>query len=44
MAYVCGNCSTEINSVEDGLLRCPKCGFRIVYKKRDPVAKTIKVD
>lgn len=44
MSYNCANCGAEVATVDEGLVRCPKCGFRIFYKKRDPVAKTVKVD
>ena len=44
MGYKCGKCGTEVNSIEDGMIRCPSCGFRIIYKTREPVAKTVQVD
>jgi DNA-directed RNA polymerase subunit RPC12/RpoP len=44
MAYKCGKCGTPVSSIEEGMVRCPSCGFRIIYKTRDPIAKTVKVD
>ncbi|MFA5763358.1 MAG: DNA-directed RNA polymerase subunit P [archaeon] len=44
MGYKCAKCGAEVSSVEEGMVRCPSCGFRIIYKTRDPIAKTIKVD
>ncbi len=44
MSYKCGKCGTEVSSVEEGLVRCPNCGFRIIYKTREPISKTIKVE
>jgi len=44
MAYKCASCKKEVQSIAEGLVRCPSCGHRILYKLRDPVAKTVKVD
>ncbi|MBT4870037.1 MAG: DNA-directed RNA polymerase subunit P [Candidatus Diapherotrites archaeon] len=44
MSYRCAKCGKEIENIEDGMVRCQSCGHRILYKKRDPIAKTIKVD
>ena len=44
MPYACGKCGTEVASVAEGMVRCPSCGYRILYKKRESVAKTVKVD
>ncbi len=44
MGYRCGKCGTTVKSVEEGMVRCPSCGYRIIYKTREPVAKTIKAD
>lgn len=44
MVYVCGKCGAEVKSTDDGIVRCFSCGHKILYKKRDSIAKTIKVD
>jgi len=44
MSYRCAKCGIEVTSIEEGMVRCPSCGHRILYKTRDPIAKTLKVD
>jgi DNA-directed RNA polymerase subunit RPC12/RpoP len=44
MGYVCGQCGKEVQSIAEGMVRCPSCGYRLLYKVRDPIAKTVKVD
>lgn len=44
MAYKCAKCSTEVTNVSEGLVRCPSCGHRVLYKTREPISKTIKTD
>jgi len=44
MSYRCAKCGTEVNNVSEGLVRCPSCGHRILYKTREPIAKEIKSD
>jgi len=44
MSYRCAKCGKEVASIEEGMVRCPSCGHRILYKKRDPIAKTLKVE
>jgi DNA-directed RNA polymerase subunit RPC12/RpoP len=44
MSYRCAKCGTIVQTIAEGLVRCPSCGHRILYKTRDPIAKTIKVD
>ncbi|MHA1379954.1 MAG: Rpo12/RPC10 RNA polymerase subunit family protein [Candidatus Helarchaeota archaeon] len=42
MPYVCGKCGREITSKGmDSLpgVKCPHCGYRILYKVRPPVVK-----
>ncbi|MEM2963050.1 MAG: hypothetical protein QXW70_01050 [Candidatus Anstonellales archaeon] len=42
--YVCRKCKEEIKALSGKSVRCTKCGSRILYKKRKPVAKTITTD
>jgi len=44
MSYRCAKCGIAVVSIEEGMVRCPSCGHRILYKTRDPIAKTLKVD
>ncbi len=44
MGYKCGKCGTKVTTIEEGMVRCPSCGYRIIYKTRESLAKTIKVD
>jgi len=44
MAYKCAKCGTELNNITEGLIRCPSCGYRIIYKTREPTSKKVKVD
>ncbi|MFB0563384.1 MAG: DNA-directed RNA polymerase subunit P [Candidatus Lokiarchaeia archaeon] len=42
--YICGRCGKEA-TVEDlliGQIRCPDCGYRVLYKKRPPIIKRVK--
>ncbi|MHA1311281.1 MAG: DNA-directed RNA polymerase subunit P [Candidatus Helarchaeota archaeon] len=43
--YECGECKKEINAMDMNSLpgiKCPQCGYRILYKIRPPVVKKIK--
>lgn len=44
MAYKCAKCGTEVQNVSEGLVRCPSCGHRILYKTREPISKTVKAE
>lgn len=44
MAYKCAKCGTEVSNVSEGLVRCPSCGHRILYKTREPISKSIKAE
>ncbi len=44
MAYRCAKCGTEVTNVAEGLVRCPSCGYRILYKTREPISKTVKAE
>ncbi len=43
MTYRCAKCGGRIETLpEGGLIRCPSCANKILYKLRDSVAKDIK--
>ncbi|VVB99992.1 DNA-directed RNA polymerase subunit P [uncultured archaeon] len=42
--YVCSKCKKDIASLDTKFTRCPYCGHRILYKKREPVAKEVTTD
>ncbi len=44
-SYVCARCGQEVT--DEGLetlpgIKCPHCGFRILYKKRPQIIRKIK--
>ncbi len=39
--YVCRKCKEEVKALAGKFVRCTKCGSRILYKKRKPVAKEV---
>ncbi|RLG72728.1 MAG: DNA-directed RNA polymerase subunit P [Methanobacteriota archaeon] len=44
MIYRCGGCKALVElDLEYGGVRCPKCGFRILYKVRPEIVKRIRV-
>ncbi|MDD5148404.1 MAG: DNA-directed RNA polymerase subunit P [Candidatus ainarchaeum sp.] len=40
--YRCGKCGETFNKLPEGLVRCPACAYKVLYKVRPAVAKTIK--
>ncbi len=40
--YKCVKCGGEFDNLIEGEVRCPQCAFRVVEKKRQKVAKTVK--
>lgn len=40
--YKCSQCGTTFDKLPEGILRCPNCASKILYKLRDPVAKNLK--
>ncbi|MCX6801262.1 MAG: DNA-directed RNA polymerase subunit P [Candidatus Diapherotrites archaeon] len=42
MTFRCVKCGAEVMSVVEGTVRCPKCGYRILYKTREPISKELK--
>ncbi|MCD6248089.1 MAG: DNA-directed RNA polymerase subunit P [Hadesarchaea archaeon] len=39
--YRCGNCKRNLKKVESRA-KCPYCGYRILYKVRPKIVKTVK--
>jgi DNA-directed RNA polymerase subunit RPC12/RpoP len=44
MGYVCEKCGVPVQSIAEGLIRCPSCGHRVLYKTREPITKVVKVE
>lgn len=42
MAYRCAKCGERVESLPEGLIRCPSCANKILYRLRSDVAKDIK--
>ena len=42
MTYKCGKCGEMVKELPPGIIRCPACANKILYKTRDPIAKDIK--
>ncbi|MBU0636231.1 DNA-directed RNA polymerase subunit P [Candidatus Micrarchaeota archaeon] len=42
MSYKCGKCGDIIETIPDGLVRCPRCAYKVLYKLRQPVSKKVK--
>ncbi len=40
--YKCIKCAEVFDDFPKGVIRCPACAYKIVFKVRDQVAKTIK--
>ena len=40
--YRCGKCGEKFDKLLDGIVRCPQCAYKVLYKDRDPVVKEIK--
>jgi len=41
MPYICMHCGKETKSIEKNTVRCPYCGYRVLTKKRAPIAKEV---
>ncbi|MEM2109954.1 MAG: DNA-directed RNA polymerase subunit P [Candidatus Odinarchaeota archaeon] len=44
MSYICGSCKKEVtieNLKTMPGIKCPYCGYRILYKVRPPIVKKI---
>ncbi len=49
MVYICANRNCQKKVTQKALrqlpgIKCPHCGYRILYKKRPPVIKKIDAD
>jgi DNA-directed RNA polymerase subunit P len=43
MVYHCGKCGKLMENItERGTLRCPFCGYKILFKSRPPTVKRVK--
>ncbi|MEM3586795.1 MAG: DNA-directed RNA polymerase subunit P [Candidatus Jordarchaeaceae archaeon] len=45
MVYICGKCGRQVTIDSLNLLggiKCPSCGYRVLYKARPPVVKRVK--
>ena len=40
--YKCGKCHETFKDLPEGLIRCPHCAYKILYKTRPKVTKNIK--
>jgi len=43
MTYYCYVCGAEVDDLSNGVF-CPKCGARVLFKKRPPVIKEVSTD
>jgi len=42
--YVCWKCNKDVKKLETKFVCCPYCGCRVLFKKREPVAKEVSTD
>ncbi|KUO41963.1 MAG: DNA-directed RNA polymerase subunit P [Hadesarchaea archaeon YNP_N21] len=42
MTYRCGNCDRTFEKIEATGIRCPYCGYRILFKVRPDVVRKVK--
>ncbi|MBN2067723.1 MAG: DNA-directed RNA polymerase subunit P [Candidatus Diapherotrites archaeon] len=42
MPYKCGKCGEIIKELPEGVIRCPVCAYKVLYKVRDPIAKDVQ--
>ncbi len=40
--YRCGNCQRELELAKDEPVRCPFCGYKILFKVRSATVKRVK--
>ena len=40
--YKCAKCGERFDKLQEGVIRCPTCAFRVIYKERGPIAKKLK--
>ena len=41
LMYKCGKCGEKFNKLPDGMVRCPVCAHKVLYKSRVQVAKHV---
>ena len=39
--YKCAKCGEGFDRLPEGMIRCPRCAFKIIYKQRGPISKNI---
>jgi len=42
MPFKCAKCGEKLPALPEGIIRCPSCANKIIYKVRDNVAKDVK--
>ena len=42
MAYKCAKCGEVLAVMPEGIIRCPACANKILYRVRENVAKDVK--
>lgn len=42
--YRCQKCGNEFENVSEGIIRCPSCAHKVLYRKRDPIGKIVSAD
>jgi DNA-directed RNA polymerase subunit RPC12/RpoP len=41
MRYKCAKCGEVSDGFPQGVIRCPNCAYKVLFKERMPVTKTI---
>lgn len=42
MSFKCGKCGNVVETLSEGLVRCPVCAYKILYKQRQPITKVVQ--
>lgn len=40
--YKCGKCGEKFDKLPRGMIRCPVCAYKVLFKIREPVTKKVK--
>ncbi|HLC45775.1 MAG TPA: DNA-directed RNA polymerase subunit P [archaeon] len=40
--YICPHCREKVGELPEGRVRCPHCGYRLLFKERPPIVKQLK--
>ena len=40
--YKCAKCGAVVQDLAVGVIRCSSCGYKVLFKLREPITKTIK--